>query len=214
MAIGNFTTASGLNATAMGYFSNASGDSSTAMGQSTTAGSLLSLAIGRYNNGGGDPSNWIDTDPLFEIGNGIDTANRSNAFTVLKNGTVLAPTMNLAEITDSKTLTNKEYVDYVEPEIVLNLESGYAHYGAAFGQATFYKDRGRVYVSGTISGNTLGVIAYLPPGYRPTKTEIFNMNVHENLVRIDIDPTGAIRLVTTPIFNWFSLSGISFRASN
>jgi hypothetical protein len=46
------------------------------------------MAIGLYNVGGGNPSFWVDTDPLFEIGNGSDDLNRANAMTVLKNGNV------------------------------------------------------------------------------------------------------------------------------
>src|SRR5690606_28106177 len=33
-----------------------------------------------------DSLNWVETDQLFVIGNGTDSGNRSNAFTVLKNG--------------------------------------------------------------------------------------------------------------------------------
>jgi hypothetical protein len=39
-----------------------------------------------YNNvGGGNPDKWIETDPLFEIGNS-DNAIPRNALTILKNG--------------------------------------------------------------------------------------------------------------------------------
>ncbi len=87
-ALGSMTVASGFSATAMGGFTEASGTYTTAMGQETQAQSNSSTAIGRYNVGGGDPSNWVETDPLFEIGNGNSDAGRSNAVTVLKNGNV------------------------------------------------------------------------------------------------------------------------------
>ena len=99
-AFGNFASASGnvsvamgqsnatgFNSTALGA-STASGSYSTAMGNNTKANSLISTAFGHYNVGGGDPLNWIETDPLFEIGNGQDDGNRGNALTVLKNGNV------------------------------------------------------------------------------------------------------------------------------
>ncbi|MFC0603134.1 tail fiber domain-containing protein [Winogradskyella pulchriflava] len=124
-AIGFETTASGGSSTTMGQSTTASGSSSTAMGQNTEAigiGSLTtgiytqanaiaSTAIGRYNIGGGNQSFWVETDPLFEIGNGFDEANRTNALTVLKNGTITAPSFDLVEITDPKALVTKEYVD-------------------------------------------------------------------------------------------------------
>jgi len=86
-AMGRSTIASGFASIAMGAGSNASGDYSTAMGRSTFASSYASMAIGRFNVGGGDPSNWVETDPLFEIGNGVLGISSKNALTVLKNGT-------------------------------------------------------------------------------------------------------------------------------
>ncbi len=112
LATGYETTASGEGSTAMGYISLAnslgstamgqsiasgefstaigktfaSGNYSTAMGSNAKANSFASTAIGYYNVGGGTPNSWVDTDPLFEIGNGY--APRSNAMTVLKNGNV------------------------------------------------------------------------------------------------------------------------------
>jgi hypothetical protein len=85
-AMGYGTTASGIYSTAMGYSTTASGDYSTAMGESTLSNSYASLALGRYNIGGGDQGNWVNDDPIFEIGIGSDNLNRANAVTVLKNG--------------------------------------------------------------------------------------------------------------------------------
>ena len=58
-----------------------------------------------------DIDSWVDTDPIFEIGNGTTPGSLSNALTVLKNGTVMAPSFDLAEITDDKALITKEYAD-------------------------------------------------------------------------------------------------------
>ncbi|VAX14907.1 Phage tail fibers, partial [hydrothermal vent metagenome] len=88
----DYSTASG-NSLATGYYSTAMGTSqasgrfSTAMGYSK-AESYACTAIGQHNVGGGDPENWVASDPLFEIGNGISDSYTSNAVTVLKNGNV------------------------------------------------------------------------------------------------------------------------------
>lgn len=105
------TYASGNESVALGSESWAIANISTAMGQGTLAEAYSSLVAGRFNVGGGDPTVWDDNDPLFEIGNGASDAARSNALTVLKNGTITAPSFDLAEITDTKALVTKEYVD-------------------------------------------------------------------------------------------------------
>ncbi|MCH2021851.1 MAG: tail fiber domain-containing protein [Saprospiraceae bacterium] len=87
-SMGYNTYASGYNSTSLGRNTIASAYVSTAMGLNTTASAYVSTVMGRFNVGGGDPNNWITTDPIFEIGNGVDSANRNNALTVLKNGSV------------------------------------------------------------------------------------------------------------------------------
>lgn len=92
-ASGQSSTASGTHSTASGRHSTASGLHSTAFGAYIQAQSVHALAIGVMNVGGGNPSQWIPTDPLFEVGNGGPQGwgnpainARSNAFTVFKNG--------------------------------------------------------------------------------------------------------------------------------
>ncbi len=85
-AMGSGAVASSSSSTAMGSSTEASGAISTAMGRNTRAESQISTAMGKYNIGGGDPTSWVLTDPLFEIGNGGSDFSRSNALTVLKNG--------------------------------------------------------------------------------------------------------------------------------
>ena len=82
--IGNRSVAFGLNTIATGSYS-------TALGNRTRAESQSSTAIGTFNVGGGNPRAWVLTDPLFEVGNGtatINSVNRNNALTILKNGKV------------------------------------------------------------------------------------------------------------------------------
>ena len=124
-AMGSSTTASGYASTAMGQSTIAQGDWSTAIGESTTASGFFSTAMGwdttanayystamgRHNVGGGNGFSDIATDPLLEVGNGADDANRSNALTILKNGTITAPSFDISEITDAKALVTKEYAD-------------------------------------------------------------------------------------------------------
>jgi len=88
MAMGSTTIASGSASTAMGSTTTASGFFSTSMGTHSTAQAYASVAVGRYNLISGSSSSWVDTDPLFVVGNGSSTSTRSNALTVLKNGNV------------------------------------------------------------------------------------------------------------------------------
>ncbi len=127
VALGENNSAIGLNATAIGYSNDANGSYSlalgadteangyysTAMNWTTTADAYASTAIGRYNIGGGTIDDWIETDALFEIGNSQDPSNKTNALTVLKNGTITAPSLSIAEINSAgdKALVTKEYFD-------------------------------------------------------------------------------------------------------
>jgi hypothetical protein len=88
VAMGYQTTASGAMSTSLGLYTLASGSASTAMGYYAGAQSYASVALGRYNVISGTTTSWVDTDPLFVIGNGADSSNRANAVTVLKNGNV------------------------------------------------------------------------------------------------------------------------------
>jgi hypothetical protein len=102
MAMGRTTTASGEYAVSMGQSSVASGRRSFSFGFFTNAPSAGEFTLGRYNTNytPGSTTQFISTDRLFVIGNGIDEDSRSNAMTVLKNGrvglqTVTTPTFAL-----------------------------------------------------------------------------------------------------------------------
>jgi len=82
---GGGSSASGAYALAIGNNASASGKNAVAIGNYAAAEARHSAAIGRYNIGGGNPTVWVDTDPLFEVGNGT-SATTSNALTILKNG--------------------------------------------------------------------------------------------------------------------------------
>jgi hypothetical protein len=85
-AMGQGSTATGSYSTAMGGYSTADGSYSTASGFYTQAQALESFVVGSMNIGGGNPTNWIPTDPLFEIGNGTSSTGQSDALVVYKNG--------------------------------------------------------------------------------------------------------------------------------
>lgn len=88
ISMGLVTTASGQISTSLGSFTTASGQNSTSMGDNTTAQAYASTVLGRYNVIAGTTGSWVNTDPLFVVGNGTDNANRNNALTVLKNGNI------------------------------------------------------------------------------------------------------------------------------
>ncbi|WP_235297819.1 tail fiber domain-containing protein [Portibacter marinus] len=86
---GIYTKATADAATAMGFQSEANGFNSFAVGRGTKAQTASSSALGQYNVASGTPGNWIYADPLFEIGNGLSDGKRSNALTVIKDGSLL-----------------------------------------------------------------------------------------------------------------------------
>lgn len=78
--------ASGTSSFAMGLLSVASADVGFSFGNKAIANSFNSTVFGSYNDTTSvSGTSWVETDPLFIIGNG-DVAARSNAVTVLKNG--------------------------------------------------------------------------------------------------------------------------------
>lgn len=95
-ALGHQNTASGLGALATGGYNLASGDYATSLGYSTTARSYGVTVIGRFNalETSFNPTSWVDSDPLFIVGNGTGnplntipaTVRNRNALTVYKNG--------------------------------------------------------------------------------------------------------------------------------
>ena len=80
--------ASGTDSFASGCASYAAGNYSTAAGLWSRTNAANSFAVGAFNVGGGDPVNWVLTDPLFEVGNGTCTNGviHSDALVIYKNG--------------------------------------------------------------------------------------------------------------------------------
>jgi len=128
VAIGQFATANTYNATALGTYVECAGYGALATGFTTTADANYSFAtgmftsaasynssvMGAFNVGGGDPSTWVDTDPLFEIGNGGDGGSNGNpaingtsdAFVIYKNGNAtLQGTFTASGLTSTGTIS-------------------------------------------------------------------------------------------------------------
>jgi len=105
LALGNSVSATGYASTAFGSSTMASGQASIAMGGSTVASGYFSTATGQYTNAQskavfvagafnkieGNPNEWVYSDPLFVVGNGLDNEFRSNAFEVKKSGEIFIP---------------------------------------------------------------------------------------------------------------------------
>lgn len=86
-SIGNGCYAYNEYSFAIGNSAAAMGNYSISMGYHTISKAPHSLAVGLYNNSFDQP-NGGPTDRLFQIGNGTDLNNRTNAMTVLRNGNV------------------------------------------------------------------------------------------------------------------------------
>jgi len=86
VALGISNRAINTSALAAGYNSKATGYYATAIGNNASAKAYGSFVIGQYNLITGDSTKWVNTDPLFIVGNGLNDANRSNALTINKNG--------------------------------------------------------------------------------------------------------------------------------
>jgi hypothetical protein len=76
----------------MGSGTTASGFAATAMGHSTEASGFGSTAIGQHNviNSGDAATSFNLTNTALSIGNGTDSAAKSDAFSVLFNGNTTA----------------------------------------------------------------------------------------------------------------------------
>ena len=119
VAFGNNNTAqssgiliSGKNNTAnasapyslIGGFDNIStAAQSLVVGRGNIAATNFQAVVGKYNNS--------VTGNLFTVGNGVDDSNRSNVLEVNDDGTIKAPSMTNAQITDDDHLITKAYFD-------------------------------------------------------------------------------------------------------
>ena len=136
MAINSYNHAKGWYSFAAGKSNRASGLSSAVFGEQNVANTYASFAIGRYNDTlNGNVNNWIETDPLFMIGNGSSNASRHNALTVLKNGNVGLGTSSPASLFHLKRNSSEGYGQMILEETGDNADGAritYKNSGSAF----------------------------------------------------------------------------------
>jgi hypothetical protein len=86
VALGVSNKAVNTNTYSAGYNNLATGFYATAFGNNTYSKAYGSFVIGQYNEIAGDSTQWVSTDPVFVVGNGLNSTDRSNAVTLYKNG--------------------------------------------------------------------------------------------------------------------------------
>jgi hypothetical protein len=171
VALGHTNWADTSYSFAAGYGNYSYGFNAFALGENVTAQAANSFVIGTYNNLTGDKYNWVDTDPLFVIGNGESGATH-DALKVLKNGaTYIYPvdaTYGLYNYSTNPAKTSTSYglYNYVSNNSsnTGNLYSGY-FYSYQYGSGVNYGLRSVSYgsptstnsiYSGYFSGSTNG----------------------------------------------------------
>ncbi len=88
-AIGRFNVVKGVQAFAAGFSNYSTSDNSMMLGEGLQSASINELVAGRYNAiTTGSANSWVPTDPLFQLGNGVDKDTRDNALTVYKNANI------------------------------------------------------------------------------------------------------------------------------
>jgi hypothetical protein len=92
----------------------------------------------------------------------------------------------------------------------LGLHSGWAPYGHGYVAPKFVINGNICVVSGLIKG-TGTHLTTLPVGCRPNKRIIFNLNNHQNTLRVDVLVNGQVhRVAGTFQHGWINLDGIQF----
>jgi hypothetical protein len=177
--IGNGTIASGLY--------------SAALGNGTVAKAKSSFSIGEFNNSSDspNPNTSVSTDRIFQVGNGIDASQKSNAITVLRNGNtgigVLTPTSKLEVAGDIKSTeldfigTNQKRPVFVDKDGILRMENTsdhYLSYNFTSVQAQNYEDQiirgsGFAWFNTTTSPKTLYLPVNLPDGVKVTNVRMY-----------------------------------------
>lgn len=217
-AIGFGSYASGLHAFASGISARSNGDYAMSYGRGTSSRSFLETVVGSFNtNVYGNPSSFVQTDRHFVIGNGANGSSLSDAFVILKNGTITAPSLDITEITNPKALVTKEYLDTPESSILATLSTNWSAYNAIYTTPGYYHSAGRVYLEGLlrksvpfIAGET---IFTLPVGYRPATRKLCAGTQSGNTVRVDVLASGEVRYMSgaNGTSDFLSLEGISFK---
>ena len=101
----------------------------------------------------------------------------------------------------------------MDPWIAPTLLNGWVNYSSQYNPAGYFREAGIVYLRGLVKSGTIGLSVFtLPAGYRPEFQELLVAVSNAALGRCDITVAGAV-LTTAGSNVWFSLDGITFRAS-
>lgn len=136
IAGGLYSHAQNRGTSATGNYAHAEGDTTIAVGAVSHAEGGITRADGSYSHSGGfntfarsyaetsigvyptdytasNTTGFVATDRIFNIGNGQGAVTRSDALTILKNGTITAPSLTIALINTAgnPALITKEYAD-------------------------------------------------------------------------------------------------------
>ena len=130
VALGHSNTADTSYAFAAGFSNLANGYNAFAMGENLTAQSTNSFVVGTYNVITGNKYEWIDTDPLFVVGNG-ESGTPHDAFRVNKNGGVYIYPENsqmglyLYDLNTTRTSTTYGIRSYINSTTTAYIYSGF-----------------------------------------------------------------------------------------
>ncbi len=93
-------------------------------------------------------------------------------------------------------------------------QNSWVNYGSGWREAGFWRDPfGVVHLRGLIASGTIGQTAFtLPPGFRPSASEVFATVSNNLLGRVSVLSGGAV-VCDVGSNVWLSLSGITFRTS-
>jgi hypothetical protein len=139
------------------------------MGHNIEVDAFGSVVVGRCNLISGNTTNWIPTDPIFVIGNGESTSARSNAMTVLKNGSVGIGTALPSERLDVRgcirNTTNATYDVWIQGGAASSGDARNLALLGDIGTDKLFLNYGGEYAGGTIIYSNVG-IGTQTPGYR------------------------------------------------
>ena len=249
VALGMDNIASGNANVSIGTNNTTSSIDAISIGENNQNIGFYSVVIGRDNNNetentymlgeglftfGGTPNQTVvgfynsPTGPgTFSVGNGTSDTSRSTALSVSSTGTIIAPDLDISEITDNKALITKEYADATYAATTSNAVSfttvssfgpNFSPYNNGWQIPRFYIQDGRVYLEGLarrsnavfVSGET---ILTLPTGFRPQSNRIFTAGQSGNQLRVDVYPDGRVVYIngTDGGNDYVSLDNVSFR---
>lgn len=184
-AIGFANKATGLYSTAIGFANAAEGVNSTALGKYTTAESYNSIALGTYNylSPSYTADDWVETDPLLQVGNGTSTT-PNDAFVIYKNGKAYHEARDAQDgvfvLNEATTRTSSTYGlrSYMYNRTSATTHGVYSYaYGYSSSSGNIYSGYFTSYNAGT--GENRGLYATLRTGAKSDLAEYIYDNNRE-----------------------------------